>query len=257
MFYEHNRSSANQLAISQKPLENFRYRVHLHESYELICVSEGLVRVEINGLFFDVRAGEGALILPYQSHAYETPNTSLSCLVIFSPDHIPELKELLGEDKIRHPVVRLPRADFWEAASRASANPLRLRSLLYEVAAIYLEGEAAPHLLVKDGPLVCKIVEYIGAHYTESMSLSSMAKELGYSYRYLSGVINRFFKLPLPSLVNKYRINYARELLSQSDTDITKIALLCGFGSMRNFNRSFHLSTGLTPREYRSAKNKA
>jgi len=32
---------------------------------------------------------------------------------------------------------------------------------------------------------------------------------------------------------------------------VTEIALRCGFGSIRNFNRSFKELTGLSPQEYR------
>ena len=136
----------------------------------------------------------------------------------------------------------------------AEKNKLRIRSILYELAAQYFEGESAPYLVMDDSALVCRVVEYIDNHYMEPMTLEDLSTALGYSYRYMSGVVNRFFKLPLPRVVNRYRVNYACDLLTNTNTEITQIALICGFGSMRSFNRNFKAVVGISPREYRSEK---
>jgi len=131
-------------------------------------------------------------------------------------------------------------------------RPLRIRSALYELAALYCEGEEAPEVAGEDGALVCRVVEYIDSHYTEDITLEKIARTLGYSYRYMSGVINRFFGQPLPKVINRYRVNYACDLLLNTEEEITGISLLCGFGSVRNFNRNFKAVMGVSPREYRN-----
>lgn len=57
------------------------------------------------------------------------------------------------------------------------------------------------------------------------------------------------------SFVNKYRIQFACELLKNSDEDVTQIAMKCGFSTIRNFNRVFKNETGQMPKDYRSANN--
>ena len=57
------------------------------------------------------------------------------------------------------------------------------------------------------------------------------------------------------SFVNKYRIQFACELLKNSDEDVTQIAMKCGFSTIRNFNRVFKNETGQTPKDYRSANS--
>lgn len=57
------------------------------------------------------------------------------------------------------------------------------------------------------------------------------------------------------SFVNKYRIQFACELLKNSDEDVTQIAMKCGFSTIRNFNRVFKNEMGQTPKDYRSANN--
>lgn len=53
------------------------------------------------------------------------------------------------------------------------------------------------------------------------------------------------------SFVNKYRVQYASELLKNSDDDITQIGMKCGFTTIRNFNLVFKKEKGQTPKEYR------
>jgi len=255
MYYEQVRSSkSNYLKISPQVSENFVFPLHLHDSYEFICVEDGSLRVEINGFAFDVTKGYGALILPNQPHEFSTPEYSKSWLVIFSPDHIPEMKKLTSSKKPFCPVIKAENDRLRDDLLRAEKNPLRVRSILYELAARYFEGESAPQLAMDDGALVCRVVEYIDAHYKDPMTLEDMSTALGYSYRYMSGVVNRFFKQPLPKVVNRYRVNFACDLLANTDTEITQIALACGFGSMRSFNRNFKSVMEISPREYRNSK---
>ncbi len=243
------------IEVRARKLINFAYPLHLHRTYEFICITEGVMRVEINGHEFDVRAGEGALILPNQPHAFSSPEQSCCWLAFFSSDHVPELKRITAESGLFHPVIKVPSADLHEQMLRLTESPLRLHAILYELAARYTEGESAPHLAVKNGDPVCRVVEYIDTHFSEAMTLEKMAKDLGYSYRYMSGVVNRFFKMPLPKVINRYRVNLACKLLRDTEDEITAIALRCGFGSMRNFNRSFKQLTGGSPREYRGKKD--
>ncbi len=261
MFYEqHDLSDKNYLKISANINENFSFPLHLHKNCEFIYVEEGILRVGINGCSFDVKSGEGAFILPDQPHEFSTPEHSKSWLAIFSADHIPELNPITGisgAKKFFSPVIRPAHPDLREVLHKAAGNPFRLRSILYEFAALYFEGEPAPEITMEDGALVCKIVEYINAHYTKKLTLLKMSQDLGYSYRYMSGIVNNFFKCTLPQVVNRYRVNYACKLLSDTSEEITEIALLCGFGSIRNFNRSFKAMMGVCPHEYRSKTAKA
>ncbi len=256
MFYEQKHSSnKNFIRINQGLSKNFNFPLHLHENYEFIYVEEGFMRVGINGCDFDVKSGEGAFILPNQPHEFFTPEFSKSWVVIFSADHISELKNITGLKTMFSPVIRPTFPDLHKRLIEVQNNPLRLRSVLYELAALYAEGAPAPQLAMGDGALVCRVVEYIDAHYKEQITLEEMARDLGYNYRYMSGVVNRFFRLTFPKVVNRYRVNHACKLLSDTDEGVTEIALLCGFGSIRNFNRCFKTVTGVSPQEYRAKKS--
>ena len=53
------------------------------------------------------------------------------------------------------------------------------------------------------------------------------------------------------SYVTMFRISKACEMLAETELPVSEIALLCGFGGISQFNRSFRADTGTTPRDYR------
>ena len=256
MFYEEKHSAKKDyFTVTQNYNIDFSFPLHLHDNYEFFFVEEGVLTVEISGISYEVNAREGAFILPNQPHAYSTAEHSKTWGAIFSPDHIPELKKIVTAKGHFFPIIKLGERDIKSEFSRYRNEPLRLRSLLYELAAIYTEGAPCGELSSGESDTVGKLVSYIDAHYTEQITLEDVSQALGYSYRYMSGVINKFFKLSLPQIVNRYRVTYACKLLTESKTEITEIALLCGFGSMRSFNRNFRDVMGITPREYRVSEH--
>lgn len=92
---------------------------------------------------------------------------------------------------------------------------------------------------------------YIQNNFTKKLRLQDIAKQFGYDYSYLSSFFNKNFDMDFASFVNKYRIQFACELLKDTNDDVTQIAMKCGFSTIRNFNRVFKNETGQTPKAYR------
>ncbi|QTF09629.1 helix-turn-helix domain-containing protein [Brenneria izadpanahii] len=90
--------------------------------------------------------------------------------------------------------------------------------------------------------------------YTDpNMTIQRLARRLGIPTRQLSEAINRVYGRNISQIVNGYRIDEARRLLSQTDWRITDIMLACGFQTKSNFNREFLKSTGMSPSHWRRA----
>ena len=67
---------------------------------------------------------------------------------------------------------------------------------------------------------------------------------------------NDNFGMNFSSYVNNYRVQLVKEYLLKTDLDITQISTMCGFGTIRNFNRIFKSICGLSPSEYRVSKTR-
>ncbi len=106
-----------------------------------------------------------------------------------------------------------------------------------------------------------QIQEYFKEHkpYTDAdLTLAQLAEVLSMPARKLSEVINRHFQQNFMDFINSYRIDYAKELLSNPrdpKETIMEVMYDVGFNSKSSFNTIFKQKTGKTPSEYkRSAK---
>ncbi len=90
--------------------------------------------------------------------------------------------------------------------------------------------------------------------YKESdISLELLAAKLNTTRHNASQVINEHFKVSFYELVNKYRIQEAKEILnqdSQKNLNIIDVAYEVGYNNKVTFNKAFKKDTNLTPSEY-------
>ncbi|GEM_PF-270150 len=85
-------------------------------------------------------------------------------------------------------------------------------------------------------------------------SAKRLAEDLGTNTRYVSAVVNVCFDMNYTSLVNKYRIDYAKSLLVDrryQELRMEEISDMCGFSNRQSFYAAFYKFTGFTPRRYK------
>ena len=104
---------------------------------------------------------------------------------------------------------------------------------------------------VGSNDIIYQTVSYIAAHYTEELTLSKMAHDLGISQSSLSRVFSGTFHTNFNRYLNEARLDYACSLLLHSDHTILDICIRTGFDSQRTFNRVFQERYHMSPREYR------
>lgn len=86
------------------------------------------------------------------------------------------------------------------------------------------------------------------------ITLKDLADALSLTYHDLSQVLNAGFKMNFYNYVNTFRINEAKNILSdpkRSDNKILSVVYESGFKNKSNFNTFFKKITGMTPSEYR------
>lgn len=86
----------------------------------------------------------------------------------------------------------------------------------------------------------------------ERISLKDLAAEIGLSVHELSAFLNCIYKDRFQNFVNRYRIEFAKDLLENSKDDtIITIAYESGFSSLSAFQTAFKKNTGMSPGQYR------
>jgi AraC-like DNA-binding protein len=83
------------------------------------------------------------------------------------------------------------------------------------------------------------------------LTLDRLARKACIPARQISIAINQIYGRNVSQVVNEYRIERAKSLLTSSDRSITQIYLDSGFQTKSNFNREFSRVTGQTPSAFR------
>lgn len=92
----------------------------------------------------------------------------------------------------------------------------------------------------------------------DDASLTNLAKALGATTHHLSQVLNESMKISFQDLIARYRIRKACQILRDvkyAQVKIENVAAMVGYNSKSAFNTTFKKKIGLTPSEYRSAKD--
>lgn len=89
------------------------------------------------------------------------------------------------------------------------------------------------------------------AYLDSDISLSALARDLGYSTNHVSQVINEFDQCNFHDFINARRVAEAcRRLQGSQETNLLELAMEVGFNSKSSFNRAFRKFTGATPTKY-------
>lgn len=83
------------------------------------------------------------------------------------------------------------------------------------------------------------------------LTITMLAEKLNTNRTYLSNYINNELNVSFFEYVNRYRIKYAKQLLTSNEYTIEAISTMCGYNSLSAFRRTFTSITGTTPGQYR------
>lgn len=235
--------------------EDFTYATHFHRDFEVIYVEEGEVEITLEGKIYIAKAGQMALILSNLIHSFDSPHGSRAIVHVFSQDHVPAFAKLVADKDVCTPVFDCDESvrDFYlgYCIGREKRPKLAMKAALYAVCSDFYEKSAFVPARSENSKLVHRMLSYISERYKEEITLEKMAQELGYEMHYLSRVFSTNVKINIRSYINLYRIDHARERLINTEDSVALIALESGFQSIRNFNRVFSASVGMTPADYR------
>ncbi|GAB5400483.1 MAG: hypothetical protein Aureis2KO_20680 [Aureisphaera sp.] len=101
-----------------------------------------------------------------------------------------------------------------------------------------------------------KLMEEEKIYRQNNMSLAIIADRLGTTRHNASQVINEHFGLNFFELINKYRIDEAKEILKNDrnkNLNIIDVAYEVGFNNKVTFNKSFRKQLSVTPSQYLSS----
>ena len=235
---------------------------HLHKSMELVSVTEGTLEIGVGTELYHMEKGDFALVFPELIHHYQVFNSE-SCKAIYAlaspllaPSYTKELQQFCPVNPVIlaqevHPDVNYALRSMLVYPAASQGHVLHQAFIQIILARTLPLFEMIDKSSVGSNDIIYQTVSYIAAHYTEELTLSKMAHDLGISQSSLSRVFSGTFHTNFNRYLNVARLDYACNLLLHSDHTILDICIRAGFDSQRTFNRVFQERYHMSPREYR------
>ncbi|WP_239256401.1 response regulator transcription factor [Listeria ilorinensis] len=102
-------------------------------------------------------------------------------------------------------------------------------------------------------PIIQKVISYVAEHFAEGMSLKTLGNDFHINAVYLGQLFQKEKGEHFTDYLNRYRINFAKEQLVQTEAPLKIIAEHSGYTDMAYFYRQFKKYTGKTPNQFRKA----
>ncbi|MBQ8203905.1 MAG: helix-turn-helix domain-containing protein [Clostridia bacterium] len=265
--------------------EVFHYRetdpylpeAHYHNFYEVYYLLEGDVEYWIEGRTYSLHKGEILLIKPMEFHRpvikdknvpYErivvwldkayleeiSSDTPLDSCFDFSSERSRVIKpSVVKRTEITALLSELVKEYYSnEYASKICAFGALVR-FMAELNRISLSVHSDTKATEVESPLVLGVLDYIGEHYNEELSLDLLASRFFVSKYHLSHEFSKATGTGVYRYILLKRLISARGLLLEG-VSATQTATLCGFKDYTSFFKAFKAEYGISPRECSSER---
>ena len=224
------------------------YSRHSHPYIEMIFFLEGKMKLTAAGSNLNASMYD-TLVYPANCIHQDGKNLEMNCEIICLWVDIPELK--LDKIILMHERNRNIRDLFlfvYNEQHRENPMPYMIEDALKLLLMSILRDQSE---IPEGEQFLGQVIQYIDRHYNEKITLEQLAKRTHISKSYLTRRFRQFTGETIVNYINKLRIQYAREMLVNSEKNITEIAWAVGFDSPKYFHRVFKKETGESPAAFR------
>lgn len=275
LFFDPNIS--REFIIEERLAVYTEHEFHTHVSLEISIALDSSMKYPIGDQWYFADPGDVFLLRPFEPHwnlIREEGKPGRWIMLLFSPEYIsfmPKGYNLLVPFYTKNVsqvipaasphakrILRLAQEALLEKQEAQPGWDMQLKSLLIQIL-VHIQRHYASLSLEQPSEAVSMTgiiaaVEHIMNHWSEDLDLellierSELKRTWFYTkFREVTGMSPHEFIISL-------RLQYAAHMLLYTPDTITKIALLCGFGSSSYFNKVFKEHRGLTPSVYRKQK---
>ena len=248
---------------------------HVHRELEIGLVLDGVAQMTVDGHCFVLQSGSLYFINANEPHDIVAASESAVRIVYmqvsthFCQDYLHLFRnlELVWHDLTNHisladnlALTRLlldvivNYLDEGELSLLHSLTAIcRLFARLLDIVPYRRFDEAAYQAKKRRTLRLQRITEYISAHCTEKISLSTLAEMEGVSVTHLSHFIHDNLNMTFQEYLNNLRLEKALHLINNTRHTLTDICMECGFSDVKYLNQNFQKHFGCAPRDYRAS----
>jgi|SRR5690554_5523281 len=249
---------------------------HNHDFFEIFLITKGKALHKINDKEEIIDEGTMVFIRPDDTHSYERYNDE-NCELIniaFPASTLQKLLDYFGEGYNAErllkpeypPTLKLPEIDKdiliarfegLNTIPRGKKSKIKseFRILIAEIFSRYFreeqheKNEDIPSWLLKLKDEMMKRKNFV-AGINRMYELSDRSPE------HLSRTFKKYFNQTPTDFLNHLKLNYAANLLANSDKTISEISLDAGFENLSHFYHLFKREFGMAPKDFRNRNQK-
>jgi AraC-like DNA-binding protein/quercetin dioxygenase-like cupin family protein len=253
---------------------------HWHKELEIIYVMKGNVNIGVNDRSIRLHLGEVYFINGGDTHYFLASSDSERLVIQLDLTIFQEIAAVTTSGKkLRDAFTEMKNSSFeWNHATSEQMvsliktihdeNTRRQEGSLYLIKAKLLEMIV---LILREVPVkkltaisktrhaktqdtlnkLDQVFSYVEAHYQETITLSQIAKQIGFSSFYFTKFFKRNMGTTFTRFINEYRLNKAKWILLNEDRPITEVAECAGFNSSKTLHHLFKQVMGISPSKYR------
>ena len=229
---------------------------HIHPSMEIVIVTEGTLHMTIGGKEYDINAGIGAFIPPFERHLFHSDKKNKCHVLMFSGELVGHFfKFTKTHTPINHLFSISPSSmalsDKILPSAHNTTDFIGAEAILAPLCYDIYHGCCFEERKHRFDDTAYTMLKYIETHFLENITLRDVARAIGVHPVTASKLFNSYSGIGFCYYLQYQRCAYAANMLKTQSLTISQIAYESGFRTIRSFNRSFLNIYGITPTEYR------
>lgn len=248
---------------------------HRQECYEISYIISGEGHFKINGT--DCIAKEGDIVISRRGETHEIYASENSSLRFFylgfrlaegQEDKYKKLSRFYGEDsgniikEDKRNILSIFISLMDELYNQTEFSSVLIKNYLENIIVLtyrnFVEMEInrlTPEVSINSvGSAVYSVIKYIDKHFDDIDKISDIAKDLGYSYNYLSRLFKERTGMTLQNYIRNKKIEKSLELLDSERFSITEVAMKLKYDTVQSFSKAFKRTLNISPSDYKKSK---
>lgn len=234
--------------VFQDYKESYMVNTHKHPCYEIVFYINGEGKTTINNVTYDFMPNTFSIIEPNCNHN-ETGNANVKLIYIGF--------DILN-DSIKFKSKLYDNANFdilnellliKDEMKNQSQYYSRMLNLLTEQIVIKLK-RGINEIAKQNNDKIEYIINFIKLNCMKNIKVNLIAKSFGFNYDYFRRMFKEKMGISIKDYIIQEKLNYAIDLLKNSDLSISEIAYRSGFASPSHFGVVFKENMHKNPKDF-------
>lgn len=255
--------------------------MHWHKEMEIIYVQQGQMHVRINDTVTDGKTGDFICVPPEQVHHIKSGEERLLFRsLVFDIKMLGGASGEFCQKEVAEPIATR-QIEISSKISPGQKNYAQIKNAFFTLVECSREKPAfyqlkAKYLILqmfyeilggghysrsryssnKASIAVKTVLDYIGNHYSEDITVKELAQQVHYNESYFMRTFKKYTGRTLVEYLTDFRLDKSKEFLLQDGCTIEAAAFRAGFSSTSYFTSKFREAFRITPSEFRKLYNK-